>query len=66
MDLVLANLGVLEDTLNWRHAFSEEINATPRKGMRANGMGIDLLSGAASTLKILGPLALKAFIPIGL
>ncbi|MBM5784194.1 MAG: pentapeptide repeat-containing protein [Cyanobacteria bacterium K_DeepCast_35m_m1_288] len=44
---------------------SEAINAPEAKPKKGNGAGSALLSGAASALQVLGPLALKAFIPVG-
>lgn len=45
---------------------SRSLNAPPKRTPAGNGIGSTLLSGAGAALQILGPLAIKAFLPMGL
>lgn len=60
--------GAMGDTLLAQELrrVSEAIIAPERKPQSGNGAGSALLSGAASAFQVLAPLALKAFMPVGL
>jgi tetratricopeptide (TPR) repeat protein len=45
---------------------SKALRETPKSAKTGNGMGSALLSGAASAFQVLAPLALKAFMPMGI
>jgi tetratricopeptide (TPR) repeat protein len=47
-------------------AASRSLNAPPARAAKGNGLGSQLLSGAAAALQVLGPLAVKALLPMGL
>lgn len=45
---------------------SQSLSAPPKKNNGGNGAGSALLGGAATAFKVLAPLAMKAFIPVGI
>ena len=47
-------------------AASRSLSTPPANPTRGNGLGSQLLSGAAAALQVLGPLAVKALLPMGL
>ena len=60
-----ASLGDTE-TANQLNKASEELSTPPKKARGGNGLGSQIIGAATAAFQILGPLALKAMMPMGI